>query len=181
MTQEFLILRTFYSGGGDLGNPKYFLPAAARCLVLFFKFHYFYIIIFSTTLETLYSTTPSPPQTTPTHPTPQPKFFQHFQALAEMLPEWQQNIFFKFFQIFQAIAKMLPEWQQNMFFEIFQLFQALAKMLPEWQQNVFFNFFQNFQRLPKCCHNGIKFCFQNYPKFSDAAQNVAIMATFLFF
>ena len=88
----------------------------------------------------------------------------NFQALAKMLPEWQQ-FFFKiskfssagrngmatkcFFQNFQALAKMLPEWQQN----VFSNFQVMTKMLPKWQQNVF-------------------------SKFSSAGQNLAILATF---
>ena len=61
-----------------------------------------------------------------------------------MLPEWQQNIFFKSFQNFQALAKMLPKWQQNIFFKFFQNFQALARILPEWQHFYFIKFFKIF-------------------------------------
>ena len=59
-------------------------------------------------------------QQPPAHPTTSPKqkklpweytpnteFSQHFQVLAEMLPKWQENIFFNFFQNFQTLAKML--------------------------------------------------------------------------
>ena len=79
-----------------------------------------------------------------------------------MLPEWQQYIFFNFFQNFQALAKMLPEWQQNNFSN----FSKIFKHLPECCENGNIMYFKIFERLIKCCHSGnILASAKNFKKF----------------
>ena len=55
-----------------------------------------------------------------------PKFFKIFKRL----PKCYQNgkkIVFKLFQNSQALAKMLPEWQQKLFFQIFSEFLSACQ------------------------------------------------------
>ena len=83
-------------------------------------------------------------------PLPQHKFSQNFQALAKMLPEWQQT----FFQNFQALVQMLSFWQN--FSNAWKFWKILKKIFVA-NLTTLCKHLEKFWKIWKkhfCCHSG---------------------------